>query len=325
MTQQFQLPFEFGEHEAKVLSAALTYVDWYLTGLEADEDRKKKKERVVQKKREALDVLGISAADRGSLATSIAKSVSEWSEDKYTMFLVEACLAQPFAPYELHYKKADHLRALQALARLNLPNARADATVQRILDSIESARKAHKHIAWGKIAVFGVLGAVIVGLGGYMAAPAIAAQLGAAAGLSGAAAVAHGLALLGGGSLAAGGWGMAGGLWLVTGMGAAMGAAGAGGGTLLFNLGHAAALHELVKLQVTFDQVIIRSQLREAKGAAVIEALIEQQKALKEQLEREKELNEKNANRLEEIEKLIQAYEESVQWMKKKEQERQHG
>lgn len=315
MPQGIKLPFEFGESEAKVVSAAVTWVDWCLAEAEYNEERKKKKRRVVQKKQEALDSFGVVAVHEDALAAYIRRSVSGWSEAKRTMLMVEVCLTQPFAPYEIKFSKADHVRTLGALAELvNLPVGKP----REILDSLKSARKAHKHIAWGKIAVYSILGAVVVGLGGYLAAPLIAAQLGAAAGLSGAAAVSHGLALLGGGSLAVGGAGMAGGLWLVTGVGAAMGVAGAGGGTLLFNLGHAAALNELVKLQVTFHQVIIRGQFREAKAAAVIEILINQQKELKKQLDYEKELNEKNSNRLREIEKLIQAYEDSIRWMQER-------
>jgi hypothetical protein len=315
MPQEFKLPFEFGQSEAKVVSAAVTWVDWCMAEAEQNEERKKKKHRVVQKKYEALESLGVVAVCENDLATCIRRSVSEWSEAKRMMLMIEVCLAQPFAPYELKFRKSDHVRMLENLAELvNLPIGKPG----EILDSLKSARKAHKHVAWGKIAVYSVLGAVVVGLGGYLAAPLIAAQLGAAAGLSGAAAVSHGLALLGGGSLAAGGAGMAGGLWLVTGVGAAMGVAGAGGGTLLFNLGHAAALNELVKLQVTFHQVIIRGQFREAKAAAAIEILIGQQEELRKQLNYEKELNEKNSNRLKEIEKLIQAYEDSIRWMQER-------
>lgn len=88
---------------------------------------------------------------------------------------------------------------------------------------------------------------------------------------------------------------------------------------LLFNLGHAAALNELVKLQVTFHQVVIKSQLREIKAAKIIETLIDQQEELRTQLDHERELNEKNATRLNEIKKLIRAYEDSIRWMKKQE------
>ena len=307
---------QFGESEAKVLSAAITYVDWHLTEAESGEERKSKKQRVVREKQKALDGLNVVAVCEDDLSAYIKNSVSGWSEAKRTILLVEACLAHPFAPYELRFDRSDQARALKNLARLlSLP----DTKPEEVLASLKSARKAHKHIAWGKVAVLSVFGAMVVGLGGYIAAPVIAAQLGAAAGLSGAAAVAHGLALLGGGSLAAGGAGMAGGLWLVTGVGATLGGAGLGGGMLLFNLGHAAALNELVKLQVTFHQVVIKSQLREIKAAKIIETLIDQQEELRTQLDHERELNEKNATRLKEIEKLVRAYEDSIRWMKKQE------
>ena len=213
----------------------------------------------------------------------------------------------------MDFKEKEQLEALSEVAELIClpPDRAAD-----VLASIASARKAHHHVAWGRIAVVSVLGITVLAVGGYSAAPVIAAHLGAAAGLSGAAAVSRGLALMGGGSLAAGGYGMAGGLWLVTGLGAAAGAVGGGGGALLHNLGANATQEELMKLQVTFREVILRSQLRSAKQAAVVTALEDQVTELRGTLTQERDLNDNNAQRLKRLEKLIAAYDDSIGWMK---------
>jgi len=301
----------FSEEERLALCAALVCVDEHLTVADTDFTRRQKKFKVLEKRREVLKLAG--AADEQPREVLRSRAAS-WNDDQRNLFLVEVCFAQPFAPYELNFREKDRLEALSQIAELTgMPSDRAG----EVIDSIASARKAHRHVAWGRIAVAGVLGTVVMAVGGYLAVPVIAAQIGAAAGLSGAAAVAHGLALLGGGSLAAGGAGMAGVLWLVTGIGACTGLAGAGGGAFLYNLGAGAAQEELLKLQVTYREVILRSQLRSAKQAAVVGVLEEQVAELRGQLSQERELNESNARRLKRLEKLVTAYEDSIQWMKK--------
>jgi len=92
-----------------------------------------------------------------------------------------------------------------------------------------------------KVGAIGLGSAAALGVAGFLAAPAVGAAIGGAAGLYGAAAVSHGLAILGGGALSAGGAGMAGGMWTVTGAGAVTGLLTAGGGTALHELGAATA------------------------------------------------------------------------------------
>ncbi len=102
----------------------------------------------------------------------------------------------------------------------------------------------------------------------------------------------------------------------MTGLGASAGALTAGGGAFLYNLGASASQEELLKLQVTFREVILRSQLRSAKQAAVVGALEGQLAELMEQLAQERELNEGNACRLKRLEEIIAAYDDSIGWMK---------
>jgi hypothetical protein len=305
----------FTDQERVALSAALVYMDSSLIVNELDHQRRQKKWRVVEKRREVLGLLGVPKDQQ--VSDFLRASSAGWADARRNLFLVELAFTEPFAPYELDFDDKDRHVALGQVAELiGLPPTRAD----EVLDSMDSARKAHRHIAWGRIAVAGVLGAATLAFASYLAAPVIAAQLGAAAGLSGAAAVSHGLALIGGGSLAAGGSGMAGGLWLVTGVGASAGAVQAAGGVFLYNLGTNAAAAELVKLQVTFHQVILHSQFEEAKKAAVIGTLVQQQAELRAQLLEEQEMNERNSRRLDELEKLIGAYDDSIRWMKEREQ-----
>ncbi len=202
--QGFEDLTSFSEQERVALCAALVYLDEHLVTVDTDFVRRQKKWKVLEKRREALKLMGGGDEPPREALRSRAAS---WNDDQRNLFLVEVCFAQPFAPYELNFKEKDRFEALGQVADLcGMPSDRA----REVIDSIESASKAHRHVAWGKIAVVGVLGTTIMAVGGYFAAPVIAAQIGAAAGLSGAAAVAHGLALLGGGSLAAGGSGMAG-------------------------------------------------------------------------------------------------------------------
>ncbi len=109
-----------------------------------------------------------------------------------------------------------------------------------------TVRQAHKNRprhgrSLAKVGVIGLGSAAALGVAGFLAAPAVGAAIGGAAGLYGAAAVSHGLAILGGGALSAGGAGMAGGMWTVTGAGATTGLLTAGGGTALHEIGAATA------------------------------------------------------------------------------------
>lgn len=122
------------------------------------------------------------------------------------------------------------LRSLEQVAgEIDGLSSRDVATVDAELSS-QLRAMARAQVSWRKVAAVGAVG---VGLGAAtmgVAAPAIGAMIGGAAGLSGAAATSAGLAMLGGGSLAAGGLGVSGGTAVLVGAGTLLGAGvGAGG------------------------------------------------------------------------------------------------
>jgi hypothetical protein len=283
----------------------------HLAGAERKDERKAKKNRVLERKRELIK----ETFDTGPIQWSddVAELlVTDVPSDQVKTYLIDMAFSNPFAPYELKYKEGDFEEALKALAdKFEVP---VD-TVDDILETKREAVKAHNNVSWMKIVGYGAAGIVALGLGGYFLAPAIAAALGSAAGLAGAAATAHGLALLGGGSLAAGGAGMAGGLWLVTGTAAVAGGTIAGGGTLLHQMGAAGARTELTKLQVTYKEVLLHNQVQGLKAQEALKSLSDERDQLKGLLEEEQELNEENAQRVRDLEDTLEALENAIVWM----------
>lgn len=158
--------------------------------------------------------------------------------------------------------------------------------------------------------------ALLAGIG-WFAAPLLGAALASGAGLSGAAATAHGLALLGGGSLAVGGSGMAGGTWLVTTTAATVGFITSGGGNLLLQLGSASAQIELLKLQVSYKEIMLAGQMDRAKAKETIRKLEKDRDKIRSTLDEERALNDSNSARLKDIEATLQAIEDSLNWMDK--------
>lgn len=277
---------------------------------EKDEKRRDKMLRVVDRKwasvRDSWPEVGEDAED------ALAKATGDWEEKDRVRLLIDLDFAEPFIPYELKYVGADKDASLEKVAWVLGLGTSAAASVRR---TRRDAIKAHRRLDWTKIGVYGVGGAVLVGTLGFFAAPLLGGALGAGAGLGGAAAAAHGLALLGGGSLAMGGAGMAGGLWLVTGVGAAAGVIGGGGSTALLQLGAAQAKIELLKLQINYKLTILDSQMDTIKAQEVISSLAEQQEELRAKLDEEKELNDRNAGRVKEVEETLQTLGEAVKWM----------
>jgi hypothetical protein len=240
--------------------------------------------------------------------------VGDVPADRRKTLLIDLAFTNPFAPYDLKYKDDDFEEGLKRAAKyLDLSGS--------VVDDIKKARKdalsAHHHVAWGQIALWGLSSVVVLGVGGWLAAPIIGTAIGSAAGLSGAAATAHGLAILGGGSLALGGAGMAGGMWLVTGVGAAVGLAGGGGGAALLQLGAAQAKVELVKLQVNYKVVLLDTQMQTRKAQEVVKSLTRQRDEVKRLLDEERELNDKNSARVKDMEETLSALEDSLKWMQK--------
>ncbi len=299
---------------AIALTASLLKIAQTLALRETNTERKAKKQRVVQKKISMLREAFPEATRGVDLhGDALALVRGNWERPDALRLLVDLSFADPFAPYQLKYKDKDFAFGLQLVAVVLKLTA---ADIERVRETRKKAIKAHKHIAWGKIAAYGLGGLVVVGLGGWMFAPLIGGAIGTAAGLSGAAATAHGLAILGGGSLAIGGMGMAGGMWIVTGVAAAVGGGVLGGGTFLLNLGAAQAKVELVKLQMNYKLVLLENQVQRAKTQEVIRGLTAQRAAIAAELAFERELNEKNSARLKNMEETLRAVEDALGWIK---------
>lgn len=313
---QFDSAFMFGDGDAPTVALALTAVAATLKERETDTERQARMAKIVELKLQLLCKLDTDVKRTFTTTTqlfvALAGRVEAWPETKRDALLIEIAFASPFAPYEIKTTDKQHNEALRVLATgVGLSGRRADD----VTAAMASARRAHRHIEWGKIAAGVVVGSVVLAAGGYLAAPLIAAQLGAAAGLSGAAAVSHGLALIGGGSLALGGGGMAGGMALLTTMGAGVGAVGLGGATALWNAGYAAAVTELVKLQVSYREILLRGHLREHVAAQVIEELVAQREELRRKIVDEKALNDSGAQRVKELERIERGYDDAIDWL----------
>ena len=297
------------------VAAASLLVAGRLAALETNATRRAKKERVVQRKlallREAFPEQAASVAD----CTDAGKLLEcPWQEDEARTFIIDLAFANPFAPYELRFKDAHLAMALVEIAALI---GLSQDDVKSVRRTQRQALKAHRHIEWKKVAAYGVAATVIAGTGGWILAPVIGTAIGTAAGLSGAAATAHGLAILGGGSLAIGGAGMAGGMWIVAGAGAAAGLLGGAGSTALVQLGAATVRVELMKLQVNYKENLLRKQMELRRSQEVMQELARQRDEMRGLLDEERQLNDSNSARLNELEAKLAAFEDALTWMKK--------
>jgi hypothetical protein len=304
-------------------ACALGIASWWLATAfrdgerEDDSERGYKMQRVCDKKLAAIRErwpVATGGLRRGDMP-SAEKMLSDIDLDRDTKrtLLIDLLFSDPFAPYELKFSQKDLRDSLKRLAEhLGLPSR----TVDEVADIRKDATKAHRNLSIGRIVAFGLGGVLVLGLGGWMAAPLIAGYLGAGAGLAGAAATAHGLALLGGGTIAAGGMGMAGGMIVITGVGAVAGGVGGTGGALLFQMGAAAAENELIKLQVTYKAVLLNNQSQTKKAQEVVKGLAQRESEVRSLLTEERQLNESNARKVKELEDILESIEDSREWIK---------
>lgn len=234
------------------------------------------------------------------------------SRDQRVATLLDLWFVDPVAPYEIKIGESPRQRAL---TRTAVCLGWDPAEVQTIRKTLNQARRAHNSGNMRRIGIFGVGGVAVVATAGFLAAPAIATALGAAAGLSGAAATSYGLALLGGGSLAAGGAGMTGGLWLVAGVGGALGAMGGGGGRALYEIGVNQARNEVIKLQATYKLLLLDNQVDIAKAQRVSIALDGRIGELTKVLVEERAINDENAKRTRDLEAKLDMLISGRDWM----------
>ena len=76
----------------------------------------------------------------------------DWPQTDAKALVIELAFSNPFAPYELSFRDGDLTRALVNVAKLVGLDAGA---VDQIRDTQQDALKAHRHINWQKIAVYG--------------------------------------------------------------------------------------------------------------------------------------------------------------------------
>jgi hypothetical protein len=299
---------------AAMISAASVILARNLTQVETNKDRKIKMGRVLAKKwdafRDTFPQIAIDIPYVSELDTFIRRCLPM---NMAITLLVDLSFSDPFSPYQLKFEKKDFHIALVGVA--NLLGISAER-VKQLEQTQKDAMRAHRHVAWGKIVLWGTGGMIFMAVGGWIAAPWIASSIGTAAGLAGAAATAHGLAILGGGSLALGGFGMAGGMWIVAGTAATFGATVLGGGTLLLQLGAAQVKIELLKLQVSYREVLLLTQTELGKAKKVIANLESQRAEIDLKLKEECALNDDNAHRIRELESILLAVDDSLKWIK---------
>ncbi len=285
-----------------------------LASSEENTSRRDKMDRVVKENidliRDAWPKRAESVVDGGRAAAALVDMGLD-HETRHTL-MIDLVFSDPFAPYELEYNEGALKRCLETLALLlSLPSG----IVDEIGEIRKEASRAYSKHGVVTIAAFGVGGAALLALGGYVAAPAIAAYLGASAGLSGAAATLNGLALLGGGTLAAGGSGAAGGMAIITGAGAIAGGASGIGGSLLYQMGAAGSRNELIKLQVTYKAVLLTSQLQTRKAQQVTKGLAERERELSRTIDEQLLLNDENSHKIKELREILEAVEKARAWM----------
>jgi len=290
-----------------------------LAQLETDAERKKHKLSVVSKKTDLLKTVyphELEGLEKTAQLSALPSRLGQ-HEDEETRrtLLIDLMFSDPFAPYELKYAKRDMDKALAEVAN-TIGLSKADVTSFRATQVAAARAHVARHTA--TVVAIGTGAAVVVAVGTVLAGPVIGGAVGTTVyGLYGAAATSAGLALLGGGSLAAGGFGMAGGMWVLAGAGAAVGLAGGSGTTLMLQLGTRGTKAELIKLQVTYKEVLLRTQAEVAKAQQVTKDLAAQQIELRTQLGEERNLNDRNAQRLKNLEDTIEAVGHSLDWIKK--------
>jgi hypothetical protein len=310
-------PKHESEHYAFALAEASALLADRLARSETNTERKDKKARVAEKKNQAIEeafktLLTASAPIRPLFL--LKNLIATWTDNDRRLLLIDLAFGDPFSPYELKSNEKDFEINYTELAK---EIGYEETLARSILATKKDALKAHHESRLWLLVLTGTAATLLFGVGGFIIAPAIAGAIGGAAGLSGIAALNYGLALLGGGSLAVGGLGMAGGMWIVTGVAAAAGGGLVTGGQILYSLGYDQARLELIKLQVTYKEVLLHNQIQTGKAKEAIIQLNADKNELEKILAEEKLLNESNSKRVTDLEKKVEAIKISLKWMDK--------
>jgi tetratricopeptide (TPR) repeat protein len=223
------------------------------------------------------------------LLTNLVKSSLIAPNNQLTRYLilVEVTLFQPYYPLGDNRDKAfknlkitDEERLTRKLKSFALTLDIEPNCVIRFKTNYKEAIKGIKDtINPLLVGVFGVVGAVGLGVAAVFATPLIVALLAPilAPGLYGAAAVAAVLAALGGGAIAAGGFGMAGGMAVIVAGGSLLGAGAGVGVGALFSQSPDAALTQAAKLEVVIREILfIQKDSRKAQEIIKPQEIIKQ-------------------------------------------------
>ena len=90
-----------------------------------------------------------------------------------------------------------------------------------------------------------------------------------------------------------------------------------GGSPFLLQLGAAQARIEILKLQVTFKTIFVTNQIHYNWANESMEKLINMKKEVVQEFIKEKQFNDKNADRIKDIKETIDALNNAINWMRK--------
>ena len=293
------------------ISIATLYLLYELIECEKNEKRKNKKQRVLAQKKARLQQFFTDVSDDSLTQENIAQQLpKEFSREKATVFLIDLIYCDPFAPFDLKFKNNDLDKALLKLAGcINL----SGEDVTRIQDSYQQAHRSHWHLQWKLLAFISLFGIVflITGKGiQFLIRQSIQGIKGGVTAFS----PDYGLSGLAGGNLAVFGEEMAGGRWLITDVKKVVDDSNSGFYTppLLRLLKSSDIKQELIKLQVTFKEVLLDNQ---QQAQTIIDTLNKQQTKLEGRIEVEKNQNEKRSSRIQEVKNTHRYVEQTLKWM----------
>lgn len=301
-------------------SLAMMYLLRVLIQAETNEKRQTKKRLVLAQKhgrwqRHFGDKI---ATDLTSEAVILALLPTTWEKYKAMLLLIDLTYCDPFAPYELKFKRQDLHQGLCQLAQ----HMGLDAgVVENIEATYLQAHRSQWRLRWKLLAMFSVFGLLFLFTGKgiqFVIRQTVQSLRGGFSALT----PDYGLSLLSGGNLAIFGEAMAGGLWLVNQDKLSNDSNSGLPVPLLFRLLQSQDIkQELIKFQVTFKWVMLEYHYDEA--VAMIETLSQRQDSLAARIEREKDQNEKRAKRITEIKSTYFHVQQTLKWARQQLAEKQ--
>lgn len=301
------------------IALGIIYFLQELVPREQNQKRKEKKQRVLARKLAMLPKLFpqfIShIPDEEQVRRLLARHFTQ-REDEAMIFLIDLAFADPFAPYNLKFKHEDFEHILNKLAILVSLTAE-DA--QRIRQSYQEAHLSQWRWRWKMLLILSLVGLILL-LTSRGIIFLIRQSIRGTWGTFNSIKPEYGLSEFGGRSLAIFSPQLAGGLWLLTtDEKISVGPLGDYRPLWLFELlGSAGMQQELVKLQVTYKEVMLNAQPEQAQVTSA--ALKGWQDKFEKRLEEEQSLNESRSPRIKETKDILFHLERSVKWIEQHEQ-----